>query len=168
MNATLIRAIDPGPEQSAWLDYDRVTDRVAAFEISTNDELLWMLRQRSSYGRVPGIDVVVIEQIRSYGMSVGAEVFDTVHWSGRFTEAAAPTPVVQLPRIKVKQAICHDSRAKDSNIRQALIDRFGGATAIGVKARPGPLYGISKDVWSALAIAVTYAETEAIGGGPGR
>ena len=30
------------------------------------------------------------------------------------------------------------------------------AAAIGRKAAPGPLYGISRDVWSALAIAVTY------------
>jgi hypothetical protein len=30
-------------------------------------------------------------------------------------------------------------------------------TAIGRKAAPGPLYGMSCDVWSALAIAVTYS-----------
>ena len=30
-------------------------------------------------------------------------------------------------------------------------------TAMGRKAAPVPLYGISRDVWSALAIAVTYA-----------
>jgi hypothetical protein len=35
-------------------------------------------------------------------------------------------------------------------------DRFGGSAAVGRKAAPGPLYGISRDVWSALAIAVTY------------
>jgi hypothetical protein len=29
-------------------------------------------------------------------------------------------------------------------------------TAVGRKANPGPLYGISRDVWSAIAIAVTY------------
>ena len=29
-------------------------------------------------------------------------------------------------------------------------------TAVGRKASPGPLYGISRDVGSALAIAVTY------------
>jgi len=28
-------------------------------------------------------------------------------------------------------------------------------TAVGRKAAPGPLYKISRDVWSALAIAVT-------------
>lgn len=39
----------------------------------------------------------------------------------------------------------------------ALIDRFGGKdAAIGRKATPGPLYGITKDLWSALAIAITY------------
>jgi hypothetical protein len=61
-----------------------------------------------------------------------------------------------LPRRAVKLALCGDSRAKDANIRQALIDRFGGSAAIGRKANPGPLYGISPDVRSALAIAVTY------------
>jgi hypothetical protein len=67
-----------------------------------------------------------------------------------------------LQRRAVKLALCGDSRAKDANIRQALIDRFGGKdAAIGRKAAPGPLYGISRDVWSALAIAVTYT----IGGG---
>ena len=101
-------------------------------------------------------DVVVIEKVESYGMAVGAEVFGTVLWSGRFAEAAHRVPVVLLPRRAVKLALCADSRAKDANIRQALIDRFGGSAAIGRKASPGPLYGISRDVWSALAIAVTY------------
>ena len=81
---------------------------------------------------------------------------DTVLWTGRFAEAAQRVPVVLLPRRAVKLALCGDSRAKDANIRQALIDRFGGSAAVGRKAAPGPLYGISRDVWSALAIAVTY------------
>jgi hypothetical protein len=98
----------------------------------------------------------VIEKVESYGMAVGAEVFDTVLWAGRFAEAAHRVPVVMLPRRAVKLALCGDSRAKDANIRQALLDRFGGSAAIGRKAAPGPLYGIARDVWSALAIAVTY------------
>jgi hypothetical protein len=102
-------------------------------------------------------DVVVIEKVESYGMAVGAEVFDTVLWAGRFAEAAHRVPVVLLPRRAVKLALCGDSRAKDANIRRALIDRFGGQAAIGRKASPGPLHGISRDVWAALAIAVTYS-----------
>lgn len=149
--AARILAIDPGSEQSAWLLWDGA---VRGFGIQPNDELLANLYRRS----LGAIDRVVIEKIESYGMAVGAEVFATVHWAGRFTEAARPISVVQLPRRAVKLAICGDSRAKDANIRQALLDRFGGARAVGRKADPGPLYGISRDVWSALAIAVTYAD----------
>jgi hypothetical protein len=150
---TRILAIDPGSEQSAWLLWQ---DYATGFGISPNDELVDSIRYSEFQP-----DVVVIEQIESYGMAVGREVFETVHWAGRFTEAARPTPVVQLPRRAVKLAICGDTRAKDANIRQALLDRFGGPRAKGTKRDPGPLYGISKDVWSALAIALTYAESGA-------
>ncbi len=146
---TTILAIDPGSAQSAWLQYDGSSP--GSFGITANEVLAKALRS----GGLP--DVVVIEKIESYGMAVGAEVFDTVWWAGRFAEAASRVPVVMLPRRAVKLALCGDSRAKDANIRQALIDRFGGSAAVGRKAAPGPLYGISRDVWSALAIAVTYA-----------
>jgi hypothetical protein len=150
----VIVAIDPGSEQSAWLAFSE--GRPRKFAITPNELLLEDLR----IGVVPA-DVVVIEQIESYGMAVGREIFATVHWAGRFTEAAHPTRVVQLPRRAVKLALCGSSRAKDANIRQALLDRFGGSAAKGTARAPGPLYGISKDVWSALAIAVTYADQEA-------
>ena len=146
---TTILAIDPGTTRSAWLQFDGT--RPGAFGITANDVLANALRS----GGLP--DVVVIEKIESYGMAVGAEVFDTVFWAGRFAEAANRVPVVMLPRRVVKLALCGDSRAKDANIRQALLDRFGGSAAVGRKAAPGPLYGIHRDVWSALAIAVTYA-----------
>lgn len=148
-----ILAIDPGSDRSAWLVLGP-NGRPYRFGILGNDEMLELLRRR-----VHIVDVVVIEKIESYGMAVGAEVFSTVHWAGRFTEACRPLPVIQLPRRAVKVAICGDTRAKDANVRQALIDRYGGSAAVGLKAAPGPLYGVSKDVWSALAIAVTYAET---------
>lgn len=145
---TSVLAIDPGSARSAWLQFDGTLP--TAFAITANDVLVRALRT----GGLP--DVVVIEKVESYGMAVGAEVFDTVLWAGRFAEAAHRVPVVLLPRRSVKLALCGDSRAKDANIRQALIDRFGGSAAVGRKAAPGPLYGISRDVWSALAIAVTY------------
>ena len=146
---TTVLAIDPGSFRSAWLRFDG--SRPQGFGITANEILAKALRT----GGLP--DVVVIEKIESYGMIVGAEVFDTAFWTGRFAEAADRVPVVMLPRRAVKLALCGDSRAKDANIRQALVDRFGGSAAIGRKAAPGPLYGIHRDVWSALAIAVAYA-----------
>ena len=49
--------------------------------------------------------------------------------------------------------LCGNMKAKDSNIRQALIDRFG---VVGTKKNPGWFYGVSKDVWQAIAVGVTY------------
>ena len=101
---------------------------------------------------------VVIEQVRSYGMPVGATVFDTVFWSGRFCQAW-PNEFHQMPRLKVKQHICHDSRAKDSNIIQALVDRFAYGVrnkGKGTKPEPGFFYGFKKDIWQAFALAVTW------------
>ena len=51
-------------------------------------------------------------------------------------------------------------RAKDSNIRQAVMDMYGSSkeVAIGNKKKPGPLYGVVKDIWSSLAIAITHTE----------
>jgi hypothetical protein len=151
-----ILSIDPGSERSAWLVYE--SDKVVDHAISPNSDLLTLLRRaidRTSFLRP---STIVIEWIESYGMPVGREVFETVWWAGRFTEAAQPTPVVQLPRRDVKLHLCGSPRAKDVNVRQALLDRFGGKSAKGTMAKPGPLYGIANDAWSALAIAVTYAD----------
>ncbi len=146
-------AIDPGPEQSAWLVFADGQPR--SFGIWPNDELLCFRLGPPSW------DLVVIEQVTSYGMPVGREVFETVRWSGRFEQAASPIRVEYLPRLAVKLALCHSPKANDATIRQALLDRFGGSKAVGTKKAPGPLHGIHRDVWSALALAVAWQEREA-------
>lgn len=148
----MILAIDPGPLESAWVLWDGA--KLEAFAKERNDSVLERVRQSR------GITAAcAIEQVCSYGMAVGAEVFETVYWSGRFAEAYGAEYVYRVPRLKVKLHLCHDSRAKDGNIRQALIDRFGGKdAAIGKKATPGPLYGVSGDVWAAMALAVTWCD----------
>jgi hypothetical protein len=97
----------------------------------------------------------VIEMIASYGMPVGAEVFETCVYIGRLMEAFGPDRCDRLTRIEVKSHVCHSARAKDGNIRQALIDRLGPP---GTKRAPGGTYGISGDVWAALAVAVTWLD----------
>jgi len=67
-----------------------------------------------------------------------------------FSQHAARMRLV--PRRDVKMHLCSSVRAKDGNIRQALIDRFG---ADGTKRKPVPLAGISQHRWAALAVAVT-------------
>lgn len=155
----MILAIDPGNTHSAYLVYNGL--KPTCFGKVQNGWLRdRLIDWRSGFGLFAGAETLVIEMIASYGMPVGREVFETCTWIGRFTEAAGGAQLVY--RKDVKLHLCGQSRAKDANIRQALIDKFGGKEkAIGRKATPGPLYGISADVWSALAIAVTYDETHA-------
>ena len=81
------------------------------------------------------IDKLVIEMIASYGMPVGKEVFETCVWIGRFEELGRlqNIDVEYVYRKDEKMNICHSMKAKDSNIRQALIDRFG---EVGTKRNP--------------------------------
>lgn len=155
---TTILAIDPGSEQSAWLAYDTATGTPVAFDLEPNAAILDALRDAD----LAAADVLVIEWMTPRGMPTSAQEFETLWWAGRFTEAARPTPVERLSRLSVKRHLCGHVTANDTNIRAALIDRFGGiggkAAAIGLKASPGPLYGIRQDIWAALAVAVTYAE----------
>lgn len=149
-----VLAIDPGPTQSAFVVYESGSRCVVWFGKCGNDQLLDMLHK----GAIEvAASSVVIEKVESFGMAVGAEVFETVYWSGRFAEAAYPTPVDRIGRKAVKLALCGNVRAKDANIRQALIDRFGGPSCT---KKGGELHGVSKDVWSALAVAVTWSEKE--------
>lgn len=150
-------AIDPGSTESAWL---RLNDgQVASSAKVANDELLEALRDRRLTGSV---DVVVVEWTAPRGMPASQELFETLWWAGRFAEAAYPVPVDRINRLEVKRRLLGTTASKDSNVRAALIDRFGGiggkAVAIGTKAAPGPLHGIGSDVWAALAVAVTYED----------
>lgn len=156
---TPILAIDPGPEQSAYVAYDGHGHRVLEFEKVANNILLARLEERHWTMKLT-FGSIVIEQVAAMGMAVGAEVFETVFWSGRFVEAWGGL-WDRLKRHEVKIHLCGNMRAKDANIRQALIDRFGPGKelAIGRKVKPGPLYGLSGDCWQALALAVTWSET---------
>jgi hypothetical protein len=145
-------AIDPGTTESAYVVYSRAA--ILVYGKLPNDELLAILPRLRENG---GPDVA-IEMIASYGMAVGREVFETCLWVGRFIERLQPGPVRLVYRNEVKSHLCHSMKAKDGNIRQALIDKLGPP---GKKKTPGPTYGISGDVWAALAVAVTACETTA-------
>jgi len=140
-------AIDPGPESSAllvWLG-NQPGERHYISNEAINERL-------HAFRHTSELDLV-IEEVASYGMPVGRDVFQTVFWAGRFCEAFGAHRTHLMPRLEVKMHLCHNSRAKDGNIRQALLDRFGPQ---GTKKTPGTLYGISSHLWAALALAVTW------------
>lgn len=141
-------AIDPGTTQSGWVLY--ANRKVEASGVMPNADVLYLLQDTQA-------DTLVLEMVQAMGMAVGREVFETVWWTGRFTQAwHSPESVIRVYRGQVKLLLCGTSRAKDTNIRQALIDLVGPQ---GTKKVPGPTYGVKTHAWAALACAV-YAENE--------
>lgn len=154
-------AIDPGSTESGWVLIDTADCRPIEFGKTENSEL----RDDMLFGArsLDQVEATCIEMIASYGMAVGREVFETCVWIGRFDECRPPasTPAQLVYRRDVKLHLCRSSKAKDANVRQALVDRFTpGARnhGKGTKAAPGWFYGFYKDIWQAYALAVTYAD----------
>ncbi len=149
----MILAIDPGNIESAFIVcnmgvpqyFGKLSNRLLRNKIYSNE-----FKDMT----------VIVEKIVSYGMAVGQEVFDTARWSGRFEEALTINTghCYMMNRRDVKLSICNNSKANDSNIRTALIDLYGPGKhiAVGRKSAPGPLFGITYDVWQALALVVTF------------
>ncbi len=153
----IVLAVDPGNVNSAWVVFD--SKRGVLFRnISANEDLLSMIRSLQGRRMLEDthIDRFAVEMVESFGMAVGKEVFETVYWIGRFSEAWQDDEhATRLYRKQIKIHLCGTTQAKDPNVRQALLDRLGPP---GTKKQPGPTYGIAKDLWSALAVAVTYCD----------
>lgn len=167
---TAILAIDPGPVQSAFVELEREDDGpwvIVDHKKEQNESTILKIRLWGPHDYSPYSDQeerhVVCEMIASYGMPVGAEVFETCVTIGRILQVSYERlfAVERLKRQDVKLHMCKTARATDATIRQAVIDRFGTGKeeAIGTKKEPGPLYGIKGDEWQALALGLTYADS---------
>lgn len=153
-----IFAIDPGTEKSGYVVFDSSIRQVVDSGVVDNASLL-------DCGAWSICDIVCIEMIKSYGMAVGDTTFTTVLWIGRFVQVAYAKGMpykLLYKKIDINPTLCFSNKAKDANIRQAILDLFepsgGGKTPqIGTKAQPGPLFGVSSHAMSALAVALTYS-----------
>jgi hypothetical protein len=151
----MIIAIDPGDQVSAFIIWDNNSDNPIS-EMGLESNLLLKERLKSTDKSM--VYSLAIEMVASYGMPVGKTVFETCVWIGAFIEAWGGEYKF-IYRKDVKMYLCNSMRAKDSNIRQALIDKF--EPGLKPKERPkGILKGVSKDEWSAVAIAVYASEVK--------
>ncbi len=162
-----ILAIDPGTLFSAYVLY-REGD-ILGFDKVRNDDMVTIIKNA-------GVGAMAIEMPACYGMAVGKSVFETCRWVGIFQQAfgVSKTHLVYRKSQNKEEGIegvcmhlCKNNRAKDANVRQAILDRYpstggGRVSQVGTKAQPGPLYGVSGDVWSAIAVAITFDESYSI------
>lgn len=159
-----VLAIDPGNTHSAYALIDATTRQPLEFGKHANQHLIDEIEGLTFHP--DWVEHVAIEMVASYGMPVGAEVFETCVWIGRFQERIAVrgpvgTQVELVKRHPIKLHHCQSARAKDSNIVQALVDRFAPGQpnkGKGTKADPGWFHGFAADVWQAYALAVYVAD----------
>lgn len=140
----MIIAIDPGTTQSGYVHFD--DGRVLKSGVAENE---WLLTHLLAFGMA---DRLVIETMQAnYAATVGEHVINTLIWIGRFQQQwHMPREVMLISRQRVKGLLCGNVKAKDSGVRQALIDKLG---APGTKKQPGPTYGVTSHAWQALAVA---------------
>lgn len=158
-NNRIILAIDPGNELSGYVVVhvqDNVIDRVLDCGKVPNIEMIEVMDRNDPCE-------IAIEMVASYGMAVGKEVFETCVWIGEFSRHAKDLGIipVRIYRTQEKMCLCHSMKARDANIIQALVDRYAPGQpnkGKGTKENPGFFYGFKKDIWQAMAIAVTFLE----------
>ena len=100
LSGRTVLAIDPGPVQSAYAIIRRKDLYVEDFGILENKKLIDTMQYIC---QDVNIDIAV-EMIASYGMAVGATVFETCVWIGRILQAVDPngTKSVRIYRKDVK------------------------------------------------------------------
>lgn len=122
-----ILGIDPGSERSGYV----------LLVNGVPDEHGWVLNmqllQRLRDGFADGAHLAV-ETLHPRGELASRDAFETQLWAGRYVEAADQrgTQHTKIDPLDSRLAVTGRSNAKDGEVKQALIDMFGGnAQAIG-------------------------------------
>lgn len=145
-----VLAIDVGTTETGACLIEYPSYRPVDFGKLDNEELMNIVGNGN-------YDILVYEEFQCYGMPIGQSTIKSITWNGRYIQKALDLgkTVDFVYRKDEKINLCKTMKAKDSNIRQALIDRFG---EVGTKTSPGFFYGFKKDIWSAYAVGVTYLD----------
>lgn len=143
---TLIAAIDPGNQISAYLEWDG--KEISRYGIMDNSEVIeWLKHSTAEY--------LFIEKIVCMGQPIGKETLDTVFWSGIFYQVwqeknlGLTTDIsdIMIPRTTIKR---HFRVSNDAQIRKKLIEKYGKQLTKNLKSH----------LWQAFALAVWVFESK--------
>lgn len=156
----MIMGIDAGSTESGWVLMDESDYTIKAFGKEPNDKVASMIEVAAS---VSPLKFVALENVSGYGQRVGRETFDTCIWIGRFagTTLLCDSYPLFMTRRCVKGRICGNQNKKDKDVRAALVARFAKHDMVngkGTKKNMDVFYGVSNDVWSAIAVAVAMID----------
>ena len=160
--------IDPGTERTGVVIYDSGS-KAALWACKDICNAVLVSHLRNGFADIPvqRPRAIAIERMQAHRM-VSGDVIETTWVSGRFYEAAQAShyrKVVRYYRREILAALDVTGKGtRDSLVRQRLIEMHCGKTAaIGKKATPGALYGVTSHAWQALAVAVVAAQLDVRG-----
>lgn len=147
-----ILSIDVGTIETGFCLINKETYKPIRFGKISNENLLDIVKNEK-------YDTLIYEEFQSYGMPIGISTITSITWNGRYMQIALDRgkKVDYIYRKEEKMNLCGSMKAKDSNIRQALIDRFG---EVGTKKNQGWFYGFKNDVWAAYAVGITWLDKQ--------
>lgn len=165
MPKRLVIGIDPGPLTSGLVVYQLPEEGTVGRVVHSDKDadLPWLRSVVDGWrhrARTMGMPLSVAVE-RTQAGPPSTAVVRTTEVVGRIWEActARKLDCHLYYRRQVLQALgCARQGNKDSHVRNALIEIHGGSrqVAIGKKADPGPLYGVSSHAWQALGIVFAH------------
>ncbi len=162
VGVTRLLSIDPG-KASGIIELDVTSYPPRVLEIWDG---LTVFSRMLRYIERTRPDAVVIEDFVNYGRPLGDESRDTLKKIGavRWACERAGIPYTEISRPEVNDDLCHGKVSKGT-VNRVVRDLYlasslplgGGANPEkGVKANPGPLYGVTGHAWDALALGVVW------------
>lgn len=195
---TQILAIDPGNEKSGVVRFEvddrelygvKIIESNGAMDNENLLEYIVMNRLRDCW--------VAIETPKPMGMAVAGQTMETLIFIGRLCETVDNLDKQHetgidwsyVFRMDVKLHLCGQSRAKDTNVTQAIKDRFGGCqkpvkcddckgrgksgrgkakapcepcSGTGLDKIAGPLHGITKHAWQAMGVGLWFRDNRLV------
>ena len=167
----IVLGIDPGPETHGAVLYDSELRRVlwSAKAIESID-----LEQKLS-GHDPRLLAdsfcIVIERpsaMGALGVGIVGHMLDTAWVAGRLAGVLGEVHALKIKTMTRREVLRHlgvlsGKGSSDSRVRAACIadhETPGGPPAVGRKATPGPLYGVSSHGWQALGLVLAWLERQ--------
>lgn len=163
----IVLGIDPGPQTHGAVVYDTDARRVlwSSKAITSYNVIEWLILERMKP------DAIVIERpaaMGALGVGIVGHMLDTA-WQagalwGQLWQVWKRAPHTMTRREVLRAlGVLSGTGSSDARVRAACIadhETPGGPPAVGRKATPGPLYGVSSHGWQALGLVLAWLERQ--------
>lgn len=167
----LIYGIDPGPERSGFVAINHVSDGESFPQVLEADGEIHNGLVRTRIREADPSVTVCCEVMSAIRATVDQNTFETCYAIGEFRNETKSRHMgiwIPIEARSVKRGIIGTVTGSSSLVMRELVKMFAfGETdpakakraAVGTVKHPGPLFGVSKHAWMALACVMVYLKS---------